>query len=122
MSGNEKNRIFMRTICFNQKLFWPKQPKRGNTTKIVVSVKLPKTKMTPSFEKGSVGWVKKWVLLTVFLDNCGLLKTLFLLCFQQCTAIAAKRCMLKNKKCMQHRGLFVNMAKRCFCSGVLLHV
>ena len=52
-----------------------------------------KAKMTPFFGKGCfLTWLKKWVLLTVFL----------------------KSCMLKNRKFMKNSGLFLNMAKWCF--------
>ena len=58
--------------------FGPKQWKPGNTIKIVVSVEIAQTKNDTFFlKKVFLTWVKKWVLLTVFLKSCVLLKTLF---------------------------------------------
>ena len=43
-------------------------------------------------EKGVfLTWVKKWFLLTVFLESCAFLKTLFLQCFQENTSFLVKK-------------------------------
>ena len=45
--------------------------KAENTIKIGVSTEIAKTKMTPFFGKRCfLTWLKKWVLLTVFLKSC----------------------------------------------------
>ena len=50
----------------------------------------------------------------VFEKLC-LLKTLFLLCFQQNTAFQKQKWYVeKNRKFMKNSGLFLNMAKWCF--------
>ena len=50
--------------------------------------------MTP-FLRCFMGWVKKWVLLTVFWKAVFAENTI-LGCFQQSTATATKGCMLKK--------------------------
>ena len=63
--------------------------------------------------------VGEWVLLTVFLESCVLLKTSFLSCSQQNTAIL-RNCskndgmLKKTQKVYEHSGLLSNMTKRCF--------
>ena len=76
----EKTRIFVHTICFGQKFLWPKTVQtRKNYKNRGFTGNCPKPKMTFFLEKGVfLTWVKKWVLLTVFLKSCVLLKTLFL--------------------------------------------
>ena len=75
----------------------------------------PKPKMTPFFGKRCfLTWVKKWVLLTMFLKSCVFLKTLFLQCFLRNRAFAIQTLYAKNRKLMKNRGLFWNMAKGLF--------
>ena len=63
------------------------------------------------------------VLLTVFFNSCVLLKAQFLLCFSAKHSNCSKKGVcLKNRNLMKNRGLLLNMAKRCSCLGVLLHV
>ena len=82
VSGREKKRAFSCTLSVLAKIFFgPKQCKAGNTIKIGVSAEIAKkkTKMTPFLGKRCfLTWLKKWVLLTVFLKSCVFLKTLFL--------------------------------------------
>ena len=67
-------------------LFWPnfffgpKQCKAGNTIKIGVSAEIAKNSKNDTFflKKVFLTWLEKWVLLTVFLESCVFLKTLFL--------------------------------------------
>ena len=75
-----KKRIFVATICFGQFFFGPKQCKAGKTKKIGVSAEIAQNqKWHLFFEKGVfLTWLKRWVLLTVFLKSCVFLKTLFL--------------------------------------------
>ena len=69
-----------------------------------------KPKMTPFFENGFLIWVKKWVLLTVFLKSCVFWKHYLYSVFKN-TAVAIKTVCRKNN---ENGGLFLNMAKRCF--------
>ena len=81
VSGMEKKRAFSCTLSVLAKIFFgPKQCKAGNTIKIGVSAEIAKkAKMTPFFGKRCfLTWLKKWVLLTVFLKSCVFLKALFL--------------------------------------------
>ena len=76
VSGREKNAHFRAHYLFWPKCFGPKQSKPGKTVKKWFQRKLPKTKNDTFFEKGVfLTWVKNWVLLTVFLKSCVLLKT-----------------------------------------------
>ena len=72
--------------------------------------------MTPFFGKRCfLTWLKKWVLLTVFLKSCVFLKTLFYSVFSKTQLFKNKNCMFKkNRKFMKNSGLFWNMAKWCF--------
>ena len=70
-------RIFVATICFGQDAFGPKQCKAGNTIKIGVSAEIAKKKKkkknkneTFFWKKVFLTWLKRWVLLTVFLKSC----------------------------------------------------
>ena len=82
VSGREtKNAHFRCNYLFWPKFFFgPKQCKAENTIKIGVSADIAKkTKMTPFLGKRCfLTWLKKWVLLTVFLKSCVFLKTQFL--------------------------------------------
>ena len=81
VSGREKNAHFRAHYLFWPKFFFgPKQCKPGKTIKIVVSAEIAQNqKWHLFFEKGVfLTWVKKWVLLTVFLKSCVFLKALFL--------------------------------------------
>ena len=78
--GRRKTRIFVHTICFGQNLFWTKTVQsRKHYKNRGFNGNCKKAKMTPFFGKGCLlTWLKKWVLLTVFLKSCVFLKTLFL--------------------------------------------
>ena len=104
-----KRRAFSCTLSvLAKKVFWSKTAKPGKTMKIVVSAETAKNQNDTIFlEKGAfLWWVKKWVLLTVFLKSCALLKTLFVLCFQQNTAVAVKKLYVAKTKIMKSSGLF----------------
>ena len=76
----EKQRAFSCTRSVLAKnFFWPKTVQtRKNYKKCGFSGNCPKAKMTPFFGKRCfLTWVKKWVLLIVFLKSCVFLKTLF---------------------------------------------
>ena len=84
VSGREKIRAFSCTLSVLAKMFfWTKTMKTRKIYKNSgFSEACPKPKMTFLFGKGVVLiWVKKWVLLTVFLKSCVLLKAIFLSCF-----------------------------------------
>ena len=118
VSGREnKTRIFVHTICFGQNFFGPKQCKPGKTIKIVVSAEIAQNQKWHLFFENGVFWHgwKRWVLLTVFLKSCALLKTLFLECFQQSTAFQKQKWYVeKTENLWKNSGLFLNMAKWCF--------
>ena len=79
VSRREKKRAFSCTLsALAQNFCGPKQWKPGKTIKSGFGRNCPKPKMTPFFEKGVFGTGEKWVLLTVFLRSCALLKTLFI--------------------------------------------
>ena len=95
-----KTRIFVHTICFGPKFFGPKQCKPGNTIKIVVSVKLPKTKNDTFFWKWCfLTWERKWVLLTVFLKSCVFFSenTIFIVFSAKHSSCNKRDYMLKNR-------------------------
>ena len=94
----EKTRIFVHTICFGQRFFWPKTVQtRKNYRSSGFSGNWPKPKMTLFLGKScSLTWVKKWVLLIVFLKSCVLLKTLFYSVFSKTQLFKNKNCMLKK--------------------------
>ena len=73
--------------------------------------------MTPFFWKRCfLTWLKKWVLLTVFLKSCVFffLKTLFYSVFSKAQLYKNKTVCWKNRKFTKNSGLFLNMAKWCF--------
>ena len=72
-----KKRAFSCTLSVLAKIFWPKTVQtRKHYKHSGFSGNNPKLKMTFFFEKGVffLTLVKKWVLLTVFLKSCVLLK------------------------------------------------
>ena len=75
-----KTRIFVHTICFGQNMFWTKTVKTSkNKKKSGFSGNCPKPRMTPFFWKRCfLRWANNWVLLTMFLKSCVILKTLYL--------------------------------------------
>ena len=105
------------TLFWPKCFFGPKQCKTGNTIKIGVSTEIAKKNKNDTFfwKRVFLTWLKKWVLLTVFLKSCVFLKTLFLLCFQQNTVFQKQELYVeKNRKFIKNCGLFLNMAKWCF--------
>ena len=81
VSGREKKTAFSCTLSVLAKFFFgPKQCKAGNTIKLGVSAEIAKKSKNDTFfgKRCFLTWLKKWVLLTVFLKSCVFLKTLFL--------------------------------------------
>ena len=81
VSGREKKRAFSCTLSVLAKIFfWTKTVQsRKHYKNRGFSGNCQKAKMTPFFSKRCfLTWLKKWVLLTVFLKSCVFLKTLFL--------------------------------------------
>ena len=112
-----KNAHFVHTICFGQIFFGPKQCKAGNTIKIGVSAEIAKKNKNDTFlgKRVFLTWLKKWVLLTVFLKSCVSWKHYFYSAFSKTQFFKNKNCKLtKNRKFMKNSGLFLNMAKWCF--------
>ena len=72
--------------------------------------------MTPFLWKGCfLTWLKKWVLLTVFLKSCVSWKHYFYSVFSKTQFFKNKNCMLKKtREFMKNCGLFLNMAKWYF--------
>ena len=77
-----------------------------HTIKTGVSVEIAKKQKWHLFfgKRCFLTWLKKWVLLTVFLKSCVLLKTLF----------SKTACWKNNRNLVKSSGLFLNMAKWCF--------
>ena len=100
VSGREKKAHFRAHYLFWPKSFFgPKQCKPGKTIKIVVSAEIGQnTKMTPFFgKKCFLTWVKKWVLLTVFLKSCVFSENTILIVFSAKPSFSkAKNCMMKK--------------------------
>ena len=61
-------------------------------------------------KKAFLTWVKKWVLLAVFFW-----KHYFYSGFSKTQQLQQRSYMLKNRPFMKNSGLFLNMARRCFC-------
>ena len=61
-------------------------------------------------------WLKKWVLLTVFLKSCVFLKALFYSVFSKTQLFENQNCMLRKKQnfLWKNSGLFLKVAKWCF--------
>ena len=93
LSGREKNAHFRAHYLFWPKFFWTKTVQsRKHYKNRGFNGNCKKAKMTPFFGKGCfLTWLKKWVLLTVFLKSCVFLKTLFWLCFQQNTVFQKQK-------------------------------
>ena len=96
----KKTRILVHTICFGQTLFGPKQCKAGSTIKIWgFSGNCKKAKMTPFLGKRwFLTWLKKWVLLTVFLKSCVSWKHYFYCVFSKTQLFKMQNCLLKKQK------------------------
>ena len=117
VSGREKNTHFRAHYLFWPKIFfWTNTVQTGKNYKNSgFSGNCPKPKMTPFFWKMCfLTWVKKWVLLTVFLKSCVFWKHYFYSVFSKTQLFKNKNCMLKKQKFMKNSGLFLNMAKWCF--------
>ena len=114
----EKKRAFSCTLSvLAKKFFGPKQCKPGKTIKNSgFSGNCPKAKMTPFFGKRCfLTWVKKWVLLTVFLKSCVSWKHNFYSVFSKNTAFQKQKLYVeKNRKFMKNSGLFLSMANGVF--------
>ena len=99
VSGREKKNAHFRAhyLFWPKNFFGPKQCKPGKTIKIVVSAEIAqKQKWHLLFGRCFLTWVKKWVLLTVFLKSCVFLKTLFYSVFGKTQLFKNKNCMLKK--------------------------
>ena len=108
------------TICFGQNLCGAKTAKtRKHYKNSGFRGDCLKPKMTPFFDK-KIGMGDKVVFTNcVFSSLCSAENTISLV-FQQRTAIAAKRCMLKKTESRKICRLFLNMAKGFF--RCLFHV
>ena len=99
-------------LLFAQKSFWTKfhqNSETRKTIKIVVSAEIAQTKNDTFLEEGVfLTWVKKWVLLIVFLKSYVLLKTLFYCVFRKHSSCNKKAVCWKNRKYMKIVG--------CFCT------
>ena len=116
----EKTRIFVATICFGQNFFGPKQCKAGSAIKIGVSAEIAKkTKMTPFLWKRCVlTWLKKWVLLTVFLKSCVSWKHYFYSVFSKAQFFKNINCMLKKQKIYEKLWVVFEHGKMVFFGGL----
>ena len=97
-------------LFWPKNVFGPKQCKPGKTIKIVVSAEIAQNQKWHLFwEKGVfLTWVKKWVLLIVFLKSCVCWKHLFNRVFRK-----KKTQLFRNKICMLNKtvlGAFVGWA------------
>ena len=96
MSGREKNAHFRAHY-----LFWPKNVlaqssvNQEKAIKIVISAEIAQNQNDTFFGKKRcfLTWVKKWVLLTVFLKRCVLLKHYFYSVFREAQQLQYKHCM-----------------------------
>ena len=118
VSGSEEACAFScRLPVLAQNIFWAQSSQnQEKQQKLWFQRKLPKTKNDTFLGVVFCGMGEKLFLLTVFLESCVLLKALFLQCFHQITAVAATKMYVdKKQKISENSGLFLNMAKRCFC-------
>ena len=118
VSGREKNRIFVHTICFGQKYFWSKNSQNLEKTMIILfsAETTQNQKWHLIFEKGVFGMGEKVGFINcVFEKLCSSENTIFIVfsskhsnCNKQ--ALCWKTIFLKNS------GLFFwTWQKRCFC-------
>ena len=103
-------------------LFWPrtffgpKQWKPGKTIKIVVSAASAE-QMTPLFvwKRFFLTWVKSGFYSLCFWKAVLFRKHYFIVFSTKHSNCKKKLYVEKNRTFMKNRGLFLNMAKRCFC-------
>ena len=115
--GENKNAHFRCNYLFWPNFFWTKTVQsRKNYKNRGFSGNCPKPKMTPFLWKRCfLTWLKKRVLLTVFLKSCVFLKTLFYSVFSKTQFFRNKNCMLKKTENLwKIVGWFLNMAKWYF--------
>ena len=115
MLGREKKtRIFVHIISFGQKLVLPQNTQNHKKTiNFWFQQKLPKTK-TFFVGKGVFGMGEKVVFTNcVFEKLCSRENTIFRV-FSAKHNSCSKICMLITQIIYESRGLFLNMAKRCF--------
>ena len=96
-----KTRIFVATIYFCQNFFWTKtmQNKKHYKNRGFNGNCKKKNKNDTFFgKKCFLTWLKKWVLLTVFLKSCVFLKTLFYSVFSKTQLFKNKNYMFKKTK------------------------
>ena len=115
----EKTRILVHTICFGQNFFWPKTVQtRKHYKNSGFSGNCPKPKMTLFFGKRCfLKWVKKWVLLTVFLKSCVFFSenTIFIMFSEKHSSCNTNTvCKQKQKIEMINSGLFWAWQKGVF--------
>ena len=117
MSGWDKKCAISCTLSVLDKFFWGQNSENQEALyKSWFQRKLPKTKMTPFLlKKVFWGWAKRCFFTNcVFEKLCSLENTISY--SQQNTAVAVKNMHVEKKqKFMKNCGLFLNMAKRCFC-------
>ena len=107
VSGREKKRAFSCTLSVLAKMFF--------WTKTVQSRKHYKKNDTIFGKRCFLTWLKKWVLLNVFVKSCVSWKHYSYSVFNKAQLFKNKNCMLKkNRTFMNNSGLFLNMAKWCF--------
>ena len=111
MSGREKNAHFRTHSLFWPKFFGPKQCKPGSTIKIVVSAEIAQHQKWHLFfwKRCLLIWVKKWVLLTVFLKSRVFLffrKHYFYSVFSKHSSCNTKIVCWKNRKLWKIVGCF----------------
>ena len=109
VSGREKKRAFSCALSVLANFFWTKTVQtRKNYKNSGFSGNCPKPKMTPFLWKRCfLTWVKKWVLLTVFLKSCVFFSA-------KHSFSKAKMVCWKKQKILKNSGLFLNMANFFF--------
>ena len=110
VSGREEKRAFSCTLSVLAKKTFLAQNSvnQKKTIKIVVSAEIAQNQKWHLFlEKGVfLTWVKKWVLLTVFLKSCVLLKTRFYSVIRNTAFQKQNMYVEQNRNFMKNSGLF----------------
>ena len=117
VAGREKKPAFSCTLSVLAKcFFWTKTVQRREHYKNRgFSGNCKTAKMTPFvWKRGFWTWLKKWVLLTVFLKSCVSWKHYFYSVFSKTQLFKTKTACWKKRKFMKNSGLLLNMAKWCF--------
>ena len=95
VSGREKKRIFVHTICFGQNVLGPKQCKPGNTIKIVVSTEIAQNQKWHLFflDKGVFDMGEKVGFTNCVFESCVFWKHYFYSVFRETQQLQYKHCM-----------------------------